>query len=446
MPTFGKAEIRNLTKVIERGNFGDHGGGFMDKYRKAFAEAYGAKHCLTGATAMLLMQVLPRAIGAEDGDELICDPVVQFHGISCMHTNTIPVWADVRADNFLMDADKVEALITKRTRAIWVTHLWGFPAELDKLRKIADKHGIYLLEDCAHAVFTKYKRKWAGLWGHAGTYSHNMGKQMPTGEGGTLITNDDKLAFECSRRIIFGESPEVLSSNYRWNEFGAAVGIEQLKKVPSYLETYRKGKVLLDAAVKDCEWIDARAALPGSLVSPYQWACLFHGERVGIEQSAFKNALRQVGAETGVRFGFGFTQRPAYFYDVFRNHTWSRKVSWKPGLCPVAEDVIPRLVTTGNMCSVARCRQEAKALKAAIKLAESGKVEPYALSDLERKVLDIVKSEGPLEPIEVVRILGQKGIHLNEHGTFGLMENLRDGYPEKLSHAGPRKFEYNRLG
>jgi dTDP-4-amino-4,6-dideoxygalactose transaminase len=446
MPTFGKAEINNLVKVIESGNFGDHAGGFMDKYKQAFAEAYGAKHCLTGATAMLLMQILPRAIGAEDGDEFICDPVVQFHGIACMHTNMIPVWADVRADNFLMDADKVEALITPRTRAIWVTHLWGFPAELDKLRKIADKHGIVLLEDAAHAVLSKYKRKWVGLWGEAGTYSHNMGKQLPTGEGGTLITNDDTLAFECSRRIIFGESPEVLSSNYRWNEFGAAVGLLQLKKVAKYLETYRKGKVYLDKAIADCDWLDRRYEHPGSLVSPYHWACIFRGERAGIEHSAFKNALRQVGAKTGVRFGTGFTQRPAYAYNVFRNHNWSRKVSWKAGLCPVAEDVIPRIVSTNNMQSVAHCRKAAAALREAIRLTESGTVEPYALGELERKVLDIVKADGPMEPIAVVAVLDKQGIHIDEHGAFSLMENLRDSYPEKLSHAGPRQFVYNRLG
>lgn len=89
---------------------------------------------------MLLMHAIPDAIGAGAGDEIICDPVVQLHGIACLHNNVIPVWADVRPDNFLMDADKVEEKITERTKAIWVTHLWGFPVEVDKLREIADRH------------------------------------------------------------------------------------------------------------------------------------------------------------------------------------------------------------------------------------------------------------------------------------------------------------------
>ena len=207
MQKYGHEEIDNLTKVIESNNFADHAGGFMDQLRQEFAAATGAKHAITAATAMLLMQAIPGAIGAKDGDEIICDPVVQFHGIACMHTRLKPVWADVRPDNFLMDADKVEALITPRTRAIWVTHLWGFAAEVDKLREICDRHGIYLLEDCAHICLGEYKGKKLGTWGHIGTFSFNMGKQLATGEGGIAITNDDKLFFELNRRIIFRRKP-----------------------------------------------------------------------------------------------------------------------------------------------------------------------------------------------------------------------------------------------
>lgn len=208
-------------------------------------------------------------------------------------------WADVRADNFLMDADKVEEKITPRTKAIWVTHLWGGPAELKKLRAIADKHGIYLLEDCAHALTAKYDGKYVGNIGEFGTFSFNMGKQLPTGEGGMAITNDDELAFELNRRIIFGESPEVLASNYRMTEFQAAVGVEQLKKVPGYLEVYREGRKILDDVVDNCEWLDVRVATPGSEVAPYNWSCLFRGERKGIEMNVFRAALQPAAAIAG---------------------------------------------------------------------------------------------------------------------------------------------------
>jgi len=455
MPRFGKAEIRNLAKVVDSRNFADHRGGFMDRFRADFAKAYGAKHALTGGSAMLLMHAIPGAIGAGAGDEIICDPIVQFHAIACLHNNIVPVWADVRPDDFLMDPASVENKITKRTKAIWVTHLWGFPAEADTLRKIADRHGIYLLEDCAHAMFAKYRGKYLGRWGHIGTYSFNMGKQLPTGEGGMAITDDDTLAAELGRRIIFGESPEVLSSNYRMTEFAAAVGVEQLRKVPGYLKTYRAGKKIMDAAVADCDWLDARKALPRSTVSPYTWTGIFRGERAGIERGVFKAALRQAG---GGLFGMGFTQRPAYLYTMFRNpnaygnkgcpyncHLYKGRVNWKAGLCPVAEDVLPRLVTTSNMRSVSEMRLRAKTLRTAVKLAERGEVEPFAYSGLDKLVLQVVKANGPMEPMDVIAELDRKGRHLDEHGMFAVMENLRDGFPYKLSHAGPRKFAYHDL-
>lgn len=455
MPVYGKEEIENLTKVIESGWFCDKAGGFMDQFRNDFAQALDAKTAITGATAMVLMHAIPGAIGAGAGDEIICDPVVQFHAIACLHNNVVPVWADVRPDNFLMDPASVEARITPRTKAIWVTHLWGYAAEVDKLREIADRHGIYLLEDCAHAIFAEYKGRKLGTWGHIGTFSFNMFKQLALGEGGMAITDDARLAAELSKRIIFGESPEVLSSNYRMTEFQAAVGVAQLKKVPGYLKQYAVGAQVLDEAIAGCSWLDRRAELPGSVVAPYFWSCLFHGERREIDYMVFKAALRQAGAS----FGTGFLQVPAYMYAFLRNpnaygnkgcpyncHLYTGRVDWKAGLCPVAEDVIPRLVHTNVMVPLEKARAAAAALREAIKLAESGNVQPLTYTDLDKRVLQVVQERGPIDPIAVIAAFDERGWeHLDEHRMWTIMENLRDRHPYRLSHAGPRSFAYHDL-
>lgn len=455
MPNYGKEEIENLTKVIESGWFCDKQGGFMDQFRSDFARALGAKHAITGATAMLLMQAIPAAIGAGNGDEIICDPVVQFHGIACLFNNIVPVWADVRPDNFLMDPASVEERITPRTKAIWVTHLWGFAAEVDKLREIADRHGIYLLEDCAHAILGEYKGKKLGRWGHIGSFSFNMYKQLALGEGGMAITDDDRLAAEVNKRIIFGESPEVLSSNYRMTEFQAAVGVAQLKKVPGYLREYTEGSQALNEAIAGCSWLDPRKALADSVVAPYFWSCLFHGERAGIEYGVFKAALRQVAGH----FGTGFLQVPAYMYAILRNpnaygnkgcpyncHLYTGKVDWKAGLCPVAEDVIPRIVHTNVMVPKEKAFAAAQALKEAIKLAESGDVKPLTYTEVDQRVLQVVKERGLAEPTDVIQVFDEKNWgHFDEHGMWTVMENLRDRYPYRLSHAGPRLFAYHDL-
>ena len=458
MPKYGAAEIRNLTKVIESGNFADHPGGFIDRFQKDFAKALKAKEAVAGATAMLLMHALPGTIGAGAGDEIICDPVVQFHGIACLHGNVVPVFADVRPDNFLMDPKSVEQRITKRTRAIWVTHLWGFPAEVDKLRKIADRHGIYLLEDCAHAIFTRYKGRYVGNWGHCGTYSFNMGKQLPTGEGGMATFNDRALAGEMRKRIIFGESPPVLASNYRMTEMSAAIGVEQLKKVPGYLKIYKKGKALLDAVVDDCKWLQKRWAPPGSDVSPYAYACIFRGDKHGVEYGMLKSALSVVGRETGAGFGFGFTQRPAYQYDFFRNPNaygnvgcpydcghYKGKVHFEDGWCPVAEDVIPRIITTSNMAPLAYSRKAAATLRKAIAMVEAGTAPPWEYSREEKAILDIVEAKQPIEPSGVIKALKRKGITMTMEQCVWALEHLRSGFPRKLSHAGPRHYAHHSL-
>jgi dTDP-4-amino-4,6-dideoxygalactose transaminase len=283
-----------------------------------------------------------------------------------------------------------------------------------------------------------------------------MGKQLATGEGGIAITNDDKMAFEINRRIIFGESPEVLSSNYRMTEFQAAVAVPQLKKVPAYLEEYRKSKKILDDAIAGCDWLEPRKAIAGSTyLAPYFWSCLFHGEGKNIQYNVFKAALRQAGAP----YGTGFLQVPAYMYNIFRNpnaygdkgcpyncHLYNGKVDWKTGLCPVAEDVIPRIVHTNNMVWAEKATKTASALKEAIKLTESGMVTPLEYTDLDKRLLSIVNEFGPLEPNEVIQKFDERGWeHMDEHNTFTLMEDLRDRSPFKLSHAGPRKFAYHDL-
>jgi hypothetical protein len=122
-------------------------------------------------------------------------------------------------------------------------------------------------------------------------------------------------------------------------------------------------------------------------------------------------------------------------------------VDWQPGLCPNAEDVIPRIVSTNNMVPVDRAAETARALQTAIEITEAGEVEPLAYTDVEQRILDLVKAEGPLEPIEVIRRFDERGWeHFDEHGMWIRMENLRDRYPLKLSHAGPRKFAFHDLG
>jgi hypothetical protein len=191
-------------------------------------------------------------------------------------------------------------------------------------------------------------------------------------------------------------------------------------------------------------------------VAPYFWSCIFRGERAGVEYGVFKAAMRQADGD----YGFGFTQQPGYMYDMFRKpnaygnrgcpyncHLYDGKVDWPAGMCPTAEDVIPRIVSTNNMSlDLDSYRRRAAAMRKAIELAKSGKVAPLEYDETELRILDLVKEVGPLEPMQAVALFDERGWgHFDEHGMLATMEGLRERYPRKLSHAGPRKFAYHDL-
>jgi dTDP-4-amino-4,6-dideoxygalactose transaminase len=154
-------------------------------------------------------------------------------------TNAVPIFCDIAADTFVMDVNLVENLITKRTKAIIPVHLAGNPVEMDKLKIIADKHNLKIIEDCAHAHGSKYKGKSLGNWGDAGTFSFQASKVLNCGEGGAIICNTEDLAdllysyIDCGRRKnANGYEHFAYGTNYRMTEFQAAILIQQMKKFP----------------------------------------------------------------------------------------------------------------------------------------------------------------------------------------------------------------------
>lgn len=378
---FDQKERDNLEQVLASGSLAARDDGFVGRFERAVAERMGARHGVAGSSAMALLHAAVNAAGAGAGDEVICDPIVQFHAVASMYNNAHPVFADVLPETWLIDPGSVKKLITKHTKAIVATNLWGYPCALDELRQIADDHGVKLIEDCAHAWFTPYRGKYCGTWGHIGVYSCNHGKHLTTGDGGVAVTDDPQLDRRLRGMLIFGESPPELAWNYRMTELEAAIGLAQLDKVPGYIEVFNKNAEMLDAVVDGCKWLDKRALPSQAGRSSYHWSCAFQGKRAGVSYDAFKAACKEVGAP----ISFGFTQVPAYQYKVFSEPLaygnkgcpikcayYQGEYWYKPGLCPVAEDLIPRLCCTGVMSQPEPVARAADLLGKAIAMAEKG--------------------------------------------------------------------------
>lgn len=247
-PMISDAERHAVLAVLE-GSTLVHGPRSKD-FEKNFAEYTGAAHSIScsSCTAGLHLYYFAKGIGS--GDEVIVPAqthtatahAVELTGASCVFADAEPVTGNI-------DVDAVEQCITERTKAISVVHYLGRMADMNRLCALANKHGLSVLEDCALAIGTRENGVHAGLLGEAGCFSFYPIKHMTTAEGGMIITNNDELAakLRLQRAFCVDRTPNErtvpgvydvvgLGFNYRMNEIQAAIGIEQLKRIDSFLD------------------------------------------------------------------------------------------------------------------------------------------------------------------------------------------------------------------
>lgn len=241
-PAYTERERQNLLRVLDSRNWG----GFpspnvtIDRFAKAFAAAHDAPYGTAVANGSVSLELALRVGDVKAGDEVIAPTYTWRASAGCaVWLNAVPVFADVRASDYTIDPDHVEALITPRTRAVVAVHLGSAVADIDRLQQICDKHGLFLIEDCAHAHGARWKGKGVGSWGRFGSFSFQSSKLMTAGEGGIVTCNakidEEKLQSytNCGRKQPGYDSFDgwLFGGNYRMTEFQAAVLEAQLERL-----------------------------------------------------------------------------------------------------------------------------------------------------------------------------------------------------------------------
>ena len=260
-PILGDEEKQAVAEVLS-GPILVHGPK-SELFESSFAEFTGAPHAISVSSCTAGMHLIYHALGFGPGDEVIVPSqthVATAHAVEL--TGARPVFADAELETGNIDAATIESLITPRTKALAVVHYLGVPAEMDKINNIAQKHGLFLLEDCALSPGASYKGVHTGLIGDAGCFSFYPVKHLTTAEGGMIILKDETLAqklrllkaFGVNRshgeRKIPGEYDVVdLGYNYRMSEVHAAIGIEQMKKLPSFLDKRKENFLSLEGSL-----------------------------------------------------------------------------------------------------------------------------------------------------------------------------------------------------
>lgn len=346
--TIGQEEKDAVMKVLDSGNLSQYigawhhdffGGPTVRQLEENWSATFGVNHSITVNSNTSGLFTVMGAIGIQPGDEVIVSPyTMSASAIAPLVYGGIPVFADIDADTLCMSPASIEKCITSRTKAILVVHIMGHPADMDAIMAIAKKHDLKVVEDCAQAPLGKYKNKLVGTIGDVGIFSLNYHKHIHTGEGGIIITNNADLAFRCQMIRNHAENitapkevkdlTNLIGYNYRMTEIECAIGVEQLKKLPSLLEQRLENVAFLNEGFKKFPALKTQAPQPdGNVHCYYQYPVFFDAAIAGIHRNIFVEALKAelpsaLLRETTPLIGAGYV-KPLYLAPIYQ-----QKAAW----------------------------------------------------------------------------------------------------------------------
>ena len=322
-PVFDDRDVDAVAATVRSGNWGGfpEPGPNASRFEEAFAAYQGARHGVLMVNGTVTMEVAVKALGIGWGDEVVV-PALTFAATAYapMAAGALPVIVDVTPETWTIDPDLVEAAITPRTKAVIPVHLGHQMADMDRITEIARRHGIAVIEDCAHAHGQMWNGTGAGCIGQFGSFSHQSSKILTAGEGGTLLTNDDDLArrahsiIDCGRAKDDAEQEPTFGANYRLGELHAALLVTQL-------ERFEDQRALREDAGHYFEEIAVH--VPGVRVMPAdhritRWS--FYNYIFAIEPEAFAGASNEMVAYALEREGIAAEVQypPMSRYDLFQ--------------------------------------------------------------------------------------------------------------------------------
>jgi dTDP-4-amino-4,6-dideoxygalactose transaminase len=306
-PLAGKEEARALEDVLTSSKWGGQPfpGKYADAFAKKFAVAHTAKYAQCVNTGTIAILAALKAIGIKPGDEVIA-PAYTWEGTvhPVLMLNAIPVFVDIDPETYCLDAKKIEAAITPKTKAILPVHLGMRFADMDEILKIAAKHNLKVVEDCAHAHGGMWKGKGAGSMGDLGAFSFQSSKLITSGEGGAVITNSLEYMEIVQSYINAGRASmtdqfhhRTIGFNYRLGEFQAAVLGPQLDRLPEQAKLRETNMKHLESRLKKTPGLGLLRPDPRiTRLAPYGYVLkYFAGQVKDIPRAAFVAAMQQEG-------------------------------------------------------------------------------------------------------------------------------------------------------
>ena len=351
-PVHDAQEENQLLEVLRSGNwwFGEK----VQEFEREFAAFQGARFGVTCTNGTTALEMGLRALGVVEGDEVLVPCYTFIATASAVVTiGAVPVFVDIEPDTLCMDPDDAEQRITDRTRAIVPVHVAGRIADMQRIRQLAQQHGLALMEDAAHAWGSQLNGQGAGTLGQCGTFSFQVSKNITAGEGGILVSDDEQLAELCRSYTHCGRTKgaawydhDVLGSNLRMTEFQAAILVAQLSRLEDQVARRDRNAQLLEKRLTGVPGIHLLAPSPQmTRRSHHMYVFRLDEFALGLSRDRFLEALNAEGVPAIAGW-----YRPLYRNGVFlRAHVGPRHgirapltergVDYTNVTCPVCEHV-----------------------------------------------------------------------------------------------------------
>ena len=370
-PQITSAEKEALLEVLDSGNIstfiaspGEHflGGKKIRAFENKFADYIGVKFAVAFNSASSALHAAVASVGVKPEEEVIVPPYTfTSTATSVLMHNAIPVFSDVKKDTFCIDPEKLQDVLSEKTRAITPVHLFGHPCDMDEIIDFANQNNLKVIEDCAQAPGGEYKGKKVGTIGDCGIFSFQETKNMMTGEGGMLVTDNEDIANAARMVRNHGEvvlptlekrtyQSEILGWGYRMTEMEAALGIVQLSKLDEMNKQRIKLAEYLSEKINE---IDGLKHIKYDFVKHvyYVFAFQYDESKIGVPRDKFCEAINAEGIQM-----WGGYVKPLYLNPLYIERRayafkhYNGNAVYKKGICPVAESLYEKELVMTMLC------------------------------------------------------------------------------------------------
>lgn len=375
--SLGTEEVAAAKEVIESGVLSQFigawhedffGGPKVKEFERAAAEYFGVKHAITVNSWTSGLVAAIGAIGIEPGDEVIVTPwTMSATATAILHWNAIPVFADIDPDTYNLSPASIERCLSPYTKAIVVADIFGQSADMDEIMNLAKRYGLKVVSDTAQAPGALYKGRYAGTCAHVGGYSLNYHKHIHTGEGGILVTNDDRIADRLqlirnhAEVVVEGKGVtdivNMVGHNFRLGEIECAIGLEQLKKLAGLVETRQTLANALTDGLRNLTGLSTPVTGEDRTHVYYVYPMQLDLAQLGVSRDRVCDALNAEGLSVGRRYQ-NIHLLPVYQRKIAfgsKGFPWTseichRQISYEKGICPVAERLNDESYMGFGMC------------------------------------------------------------------------------------------------